>query len=486
MIQRAWDYIKLNKMIEKGDRIVVGVSGGADSVCLLYVLISVCKEVGAEIRVVHVNHGIRGEEAFEDEAFVKELCKRWKLEIDSYFYSVKEIAKKEGLSEEEAGRKVRYQAFLESCRKNECNKIAIAHNKNDNAETILFHLFRGTGIKGLTGIDPTREMVEEDSEATIIRPILFAERREIEEFLKREKIDYKTDSTNLTEDYTRNKIRNRILPYATSEINVGTVDHIIDAASQLKEAYLYIENMVSDRFHTLVVQKDNVYQINIQSLEKEDIVIQKGIIKRVLELCAGSHKDLELKHVESILSLKVKQVGRYVNLPYQLIGEKGYDSIRIFRLKPSKGEKKELTPFPAITLEIPGEILIAEIGKRLETQLISYKKDEPIPKSSCIKWFDYDKIENAVEIRTRREGDFLQVNAAGGRKKLKDYFIDHKIPQKQRDSQLLITDGSHIMWIPGLGERISEKYKVDETTKNVLLMKMIDLEDIVCYETLKS
>jgi tRNA(Ile)-lysidine synthase len=130
-----------------------------------------------------------------------------------------------------------------------------------------------------------------------------------------------------------------------------------------------------------------------------------------------------------------------------------------------------------ILMKIPGHTIITQKRKIFETNIIKYEKNEPIPKSSCVKWFDYDKIENAVVIRNRKEGDVIQINASGGRKKLKDYFIDQKIPQKQRDSQLLITDGNHVMWIPGDGERMSEKYKVDAATKNVLLMKMFDLEE---------
>lgn len=478
MIQRAWDYIKLNNMIEKGDRIVVGVSGGADSVCLLHVLNQVCKEMQVKLIVVHINHGIRGEEATRDENFVKELCELLSIEFESHYYPVREMARELGISEEEAGRKVRYEAFLETCQQKGCNKIAIAHNKNDNAETILFHLFRGTGMKGMIGIEPRRRIENEDGEVTIIRPLLFAQRYEIEEYLNKKNVRYLTDSTNLSEDYTRNKIRNRILSYAVTQINTGSVNNIGETAQQLKEALQYIEKNTQRRFHEMVHQDNDSYVIGITDLLNEDIVIQKGIVLKILELAAGKRKDLESKHVASVLSLAKKQVGRCVHLPYNLIGERDYHTIRIYHNNKSVGDHNEIEHFNSRILEIPGRIIIPEVGKVLETVLLSYKKEEPIPKSSCIKWFDYDKIENAVEIRTRREGDFLQVNALGGRKKLKDYFIDHKIPKKLRDSQLLITDGNHVMWIPGIGERMSEKYKVDGTTKKVLLMKMIDLEDI--------
>ncbi|MHB8128599.1 MAG: tRNA lysidine(34) synthetase TilS [Mobilitalea sp.] len=477
MISKTWDYMKRYHMIEKGDRIVVGVSGGADSVCLLYVLKELCVCQEASIVVVHINHGIRGIEAKRDEDFVASLCDQMDIPFYNYCFEVKKLAKDEGLSEEEAGRKVRYQAFLEICGLKKCNKIAIAHNKNDNAETILFNLFRGTGIRGLSGIEPSRVISADFGDVTVIRPLLCVERKEIEAYMVREGIIYQTDSTNLTDNYSRNKIRNRILTYATGEINLGAVGNIAEAASQLKEIDEFVNAKVDERYLSLVKEVEQIYRIKIKDFVAESIVIQKGIIRKIMENLAGKRKDLEAKHVEAVLSLCDKQVGRYLHLPYAMIAEREYNDIKLFcEKKPGKECLTEVTINP-IKLEIPGRVYIPQIRKFLETKLINYKKNEPIPKSSCAKWFDYAKIENAVEIRTRKEGDYIQINCFGGRKKLKNYFIDQKIPQKMRDNQILITDGNHVMWIPGEGDRMSEKYKVDETTTNVLLMKMTDLEE---------
>jgi tRNA(Ile)-lysidine synthase len=477
MLNKTLDYIKRNRMIDKGDRIVVGVSGGADSVCLLYVLLEACKQEDASLVAVHINHGIRGAEADRDEEYVKELCSHLGVEFYRFFYDVKKIAEKEGLSEEEAGRKVRYDSFLEICNVRKCNKIAIAHNKNDNAETVLFHLFRGTGIKGLSGIDPSRIINTAFGIVTVIRPLLGIERSEIEEFLYSQGIKYQVDSTNLTEDYSRNKIRSRILGYAVKEINSGAVGNINEAAGQLREIEEYIASNVAIRSQALVKQSEKVYRIGVKELQEEPIVLQKGIIRTVLENLAESRKDLEAKHVDAVLSLSEKQVGRYIHLPYDMIAEREYQEIKFFRDKSLLKENTELEIMAPIRIKIPGRIFLPRYKKILETELFTSKKNDPIPKSSCVKWFDYDKIENAVELRTRKEGDYIQINDLGGRKKIKDYFIDKKIPKKMRDSQILITDGSHVMWIPGVGERMSEKYKVDETTTKILLMKMFDLEE---------
>src|SRR5699024_2969941 len=227
MINKVGSYICENDMLKMGDRIVIGVSGGADSVCLFYVFLDLVKKYNLELFVVHVNHGIRGQEADKDEAFVKSLCKEHRVSFISVKKDVPKIAKLEGLSEEEAGRNVRYEAFYQCYLENACNKIAVAHNKNDNAETILFHLFRGSGIKGLSGIPPKRD--------SIIRPLLCVEREEIERYLEKKKIPYIIDRSNLEEDYTRNKIRHKVLSYAKDEINYGAVANITNSAAMLTE-----------------------------------------------------------------------------------------------------------------------------------------------------------------------------------------------------------------------------------------------------------
>ncbi len=478
MLRKVLNYATVNHMVEQGDRIVVGVSGGADSVCLLHALLKLYREEGVTLLVVHINHGIRGEEADRDEQFVKMLCLQYNVEFFSYSYQVRKLAFELGLSEEEAGRRVRYEAFLQVCQQQKCNKIAVAHNKNDNAETVLFHLFRGTGMKGLSGIVPSRVIPSESGNITLIRPLLCVERKEIEEFLKQEDIGYQTDSTNLTEDYSRNKIRNRILAYAMEEINAGAVGNIHETAGKLSEAWEYIEGQIKFRFEALVRQKKESYSFLVSDFVKEPAVLQKGILRKILENLTGNLKDLETKHVDGILSLLDKQVGRYVNLPYNIIAEREYEEVVIFINKELIGKDTDSKPMEALKITIPGLTFIPQIRKVIKTEIINHEKNDPIPKSSCVKWFDYDKIENAVEMRNRNEGDYIQINALGGRKKLKDYFIDQKIPQKLRDSQILITDGNHVIWIPGDGERMSEKYKIEPSTTKVLLMKMIDLEEI--------
>ena len=230
----------------------------------------------------------------------------------------------------------------------------------------------------------------------------------------------------------------------------------------------------------IVNEGENFCEYDICALDSKDIVIQKGIIRKIFEKLAGKLRDIEAKHVTEVLSLGKKQVGKLLNLPYGMIALKKYGIVRISiesnidnlvnRSKSNSGIYKPIIP---VEIEIPGRIYLDQIGGYVDTEIINYEKNKTIPKNSCIKWFDYDKIENTLLIRTRKAGDFLQINSQGGRKKLKDYLIDLKIPKEDRDRLLLVADGNHILWIVGYDNRISEKFKISDNTKNILSMILI-------------
>ncbi|WMJ90555.1 tRNA lysidine(34) synthetase TilS [Anaerocolumna sp. MB42-C2] len=465
MLNTVRNFIHENNMINEGDRIVIGVSGGADSVCLFHVLHKLSFMYHLTLFVVHVNHGIRGEEAEEDEAYVKQLCLNNNVSYTCVKADVPAIAKNFGLSEEEAGRKVRYETFNECFLKNKCNKIAIAHNKNDNAETILFHLFRGSGIKGLKGIPAVR--------GNIIRPLLCMSRDEIEQYLEENGISYQTDRTNLIQDYTRNKIRHTIISFAKEEINPKVIEHIVSASEKLTEIDGYLEKNIKIAYEKAVCYETNqeAYEINIDKLRQEDLVIQKGIIRKILEQLAGQLKDVEALHIGLILELSDKPVGKSINLPYGILASKGYHSITlkcntIYKQQEDFTNKRPADQFGEQRLNIPGDTLIPGTNQIIHTKLINYKKNMIIPRNGCTKWFDYDKIKNTVLIRTRKEGDYIQIDSAGSRKKIKALFIDEKIPREKRDLLPLLADGAHIMWVTG--GRMSEAYKVSEETKVIL------------------
>ncbi|MDD3140949.1 MAG: tRNA lysidine(34) synthetase TilS, partial [Lachnospiraceae bacterium] len=232
MIDKVLAYIEKWQMIAKQDKIVIGISGGADSVCLLLVLLELRKALEFSIVAVHVNHKLRGVAAEADEKYVEKLCAHNDVLLERYHYDVNLIAKDKKVSTEEAGRIVRREAFNKAKEKYQGTKIAMAHHKNDNVETLLMNLARGTSLKGLGGILPVR--------GDIIRPLLCVERKEIELFLKNKGIDYCTDKSNEQDDYTRNRVRNHILPYFENEINVQTVTHMNNTIEQMQELQRYM------------------------------------------------------------------------------------------------------------------------------------------------------------------------------------------------------------------------------------------------------
>ena len=316
MLDKVITYIEENELIQKKDRIVVGVSGGADSVCLFSVLLELQKKYELELFVVHVHHGIRGEEADKDEQFVENLAKKHQIPYYCFWKNIPVLSKKRGLTEEEAGRIVRYEAFYEVLKKVNATKIAVAHNQNDCAETVLFQLFRGSGLKGMCGILSKRD--------EIIRPLLGVDRKAIEAYLMQKGQAYCTDRTNLEEEYTRNKIRLSILPMA-EEINEKSVEHIAKTAQLFQEVEAYLRRNVEKAAKEIVSEKNGQYFMKLEGLLLQDSVIQKEVIKLILIKAAGRAKDIEARHIEKVLSLAKNQSGKKVNLPYQMIVRREYE-----------------------------------------------------------------------------------------------------------------------------------------------------------------
>ncbi|MBQ7942950.1 MAG: tRNA lysidine(34) synthetase TilS [Lachnospiraceae bacterium] len=462
-------YVEKHNMFEENDYVVAGVSGGADSVCLLFVLQEIRKRIPIEIHVVHINHGIR-QEAGEDAAYVASLCEHFGLPFTLVEEDVAKLAKEQKLSEEEAGRQVRYRAFYQVLAKEACGrkgKIAVAHNSNDCAETTLFHLFRGSGLKGLSGIRPVRDRV--------VRPILCLERVEIEAYLEQNQIHYCIDKTNFEDNYTRNRIRHHILPYAEQEICQGAVAHVTEACEKISDAYDFLEDMVKEAFHQCVKVENKKYHINAQLLAGIHKTLKSYLLLEVISQAAGRHKDIEGIHVEQVENLFNKQSGRQLHLPYGLCAVREYEGVCIAKneaFKPKALAEYVIDEEKKRLLE-QGEVLSIPLDNdnKLEIRLFCGIKEENIIAKTYTKWFDYDKIKGNILVRGRRTGDYLTINQKHERKTLKAFFIDEKIPKEERDCSYLVTEDSHVIWI--VGNRISSYYKVSRDTKNIMEIKYI-------------
>ena len=449
--QKTRQFIKKFHMLPIGSGVVIGLSGGADSVALLEVLCSLREELQLTLAAVHVHHGIRSE-AQEDADFCKKICFEKNVKFFCEYADVPGMAEEQGLTEEEAGRKARYQIFEEYRQKLQMDVIAVAHHQNDQAETMLFQLFRGSGLRGLSGIQPKRD--------NVIRPLLCVSRAEIEQYLRDRNQKYVTDATNASDAYSRNKIRHHILPVA-EEISFGAAEHMSQTAGQLREVLDYMEQQAVDFLDAHADNDGKELRLSVEAMMGAHIALQKMIVTEAIAQAFKSRKDITGKHVESILALLNKEGEKVIHVANGCTVAKSYNHL-IF--KPGAGNE-ESPPFVKLQIE-PNQIYFLPDGTIIETKLISCNNLENIPKNDCIKWFDYDKIMEALFLRNREKGDFLTIRDDGARKSLQDYLVNEKVPKGERDRFLVLADGQHIVWV--LGKRISAHYKVTEHTKKIL------------------
>lgn len=304
MNQKVLETIRKYNLIVDRDKIVLGVSGGPDSICMLDNLREVKEEqiIEFEIYVAHINHMIR-EEAIDDEKYVQEYCKKYNIECFVKRADVQKIASEKKIGTEEAGRKVRYDFFEEVLQKTESNKIAIAHNKNDKIETIIMHLLRGSGLSGLKGIEPIRDN-------KYIRPLLECERTEIEQYCEDKKLNPRIDKTNFENEYTRNKIRNIVIPYIKKEFNPNIIQTLSRLSDLAADESNYIELQTQKAFEKILIAKEKEQiTLNLKEFNKQDKVIKNRLILYTTKELMGSTQGIEKIHIEDIIKLCQNNVG---------------------------------------------------------------------------------------------------------------------------------------------------------------------------------
>lgn len=458
-------------MLTCGDRVIAGVSGGADSVCLFLMLLELREKIGFDLIAVHVHHGLRGEAADQDQRFVEALCEQHRIPLEIFRVNLESIAKKRKQSLEEAGRMVRREAFDSVCKKYGGNKIALAHHQNDNAETLLWNLSRGTGLDGLGGIRPVN--------GKFIRPLLCMNRKEIEEYLAKRKQSYCIDETNAGTDYTRNKLRHLVLPILEEQVNSAAVRHMNETMEQIWELQEYMQEQVEAAYQECVqehFEKACWIQIQQKSFETFPELIKKMVIRKGMEQVGGKKRDLSHKHVDVMMELMNKQVGRTLDLPYEMHAKRNYEGIRLEKQRTySFGEEKkaEIMQECMSELNIPGETILADRNLKLRCKILEKPKNlsiKDIPQKIYTKWFDYGIIKSSLYIRTRQAGDTIVIDEKGHQKKLKNWFVDEKIPKEVRDSQLLLAENNEILWV--LGHRMSQAYQVKQSTKWILQIEV--------------
>lgn len=472
MIEEVRRGIEEEKLIQEGDLVLVGVSGGADSVCLLLMLLEYRESCAFSLQVVHVEHGIRGGESVEDARFVEALCQRLKVPCRTFSVDVPAYSKEHHMGLEEAARKLRYESFERAAEQTDAlaKKIALAHHADDNAETMLFQMVRGSGVRGLSGMRVKREIGEG---LTLIRPLLNVTRCEIEEYLHARGESYRVDATNRDTDYSRNRIRHEVLPQLV-QVNRQAVMHMAQSARQLSELADYLDGEAARiAMHVCVKEKD-AYLVHRELFEEYPGVLQGEVLHRLLGEMAGSRKDIGSVHIEAVKNLAMMQVGRQVSLPYELVAERVYEGVRISRSRMQEAHADEVYEIALAELkrQKEGEWYVLSLPDgQMRLRLRDFcGETQEIHKKTYTKLLNYDKIEYNLQVRKRAGGDYLTIDEMGHKKKLKEYFIEEKVPREKREETWLLTEGNHVLWV--VGGRISADRKIAPNTKKILEVQM--------------
>ena len=427
--KKIYNTIKSGELLNEGERVLVGLSGGADSVCLTHALYSMREELGIQLFTAHLNHGLRGTEAERDAGEAKRFSETLGIECTLETADMRAYAKKNGISEETAGRELRYDFFERIAKEKNIDKIATAHNRNDNAETIVMNFIRGSGLSGLCGIPKRR--------GNIIRPLLNVSRTEIEEYCRAEGLSYVTDSTNLTDDYTRNKIRHILLP-EIEKFNPNFIETVTKNADLIADDDAFIARTAEKEY------AENVSggSINIDALEKLDISVKRRVIRKMIsEIRSG--RDLSADYIADVIALAEKnRTGSMLNLPDGVQARIEYGKLII------ELTKHETDSFE-YRLEIGKETYIPEMGIII--------KAEKTEKSGKLCFAAGENAEIAV--RSRRAGEVFYPEGMSGKKKIKDYFINEKIPRAERPKTGLLTIDGEIAYI--IGKRRDRRFKFD-------------------------
>ena len=391
-------------MLKRGDCVIVALSGGADSVSLLYTLKNMSNELGLKLYAAHLNHNLRGAEAKRDEKFCKILCKNYDVELFCESVDIRTLAEKEKISEELCGRKERYR-FFDALSKKYNAKIATAHTASDNAETVIFNLIRGAGVKGMTGIAPVRD--------NIIRPLIFVTRDEVERYCADNKLEYVTDSTNLSDDYTRNKIRHNIITICR-EINPDFEEKISNHSELMRNVDSFLELNLTEA-------EKNVKDENGYSCSKIS-ALPKGLRDELLYFL------LKKNNIEADYST--------VKLLAQTIDNNSRLSINNKVLADCKqGTLRFIKP------EENAQFSVKELKNKIEFRF----------NGKYYSFLELKQTGNSLLIRTRKSGDSFTFINRGVTKSLKKLFIEEKIPREKRDSLILVADGAEVLWLEGFG-----------------------------------
>lgn len=461
--EKVHNNIKKHNLIKSGEIVIVGLSGGPDSLALIHVLSLLKEELKFSLHAVHVNHLLRGVESDGDEVFVKDFCNERGISLSVIKVDINLEAKRRGKSLEETAREERYKIFNNIANEKGGKKIAVAHNNNDQAETVIMNIIRGSGLEGICGMKFLREK--------IIRPMLNISRDEVEEYLKDQNLEPRIDSSNLETCYTRNKLRLKLIPFINDSFGINVTNSVVRLSNIIKDDNDFLEEVCQETF-LKVVEKSEDCQIiiDLKKFSKLHKALKNRIIRYIVKNLKGNLIGIENINIEQVVDLALNgNTSSAINLPFGIIVSKSYNQLR-FR----KDYKKGVDKITDKVVNIPDEILLESGGKLITSVEDLDGLDKNLIKrvsKSYEQYFDYDKIEGQLVLRARTEGDRINLYKGKSSKKLKEYFIDNKVDREIRDSIPLIAYKNEILWI--IEYAVSNIYNITEDTKRVLKMKFI-------------
>ncbi|HUV75177.1 MAG TPA: tRNA lysidine(34) synthetase TilS [Dehalococcoidales bacterium] len=485
--QLVLHFIQEQHLIPEPQKLVVAVSGGPDSVCLLHILVKLREKLGISLHVAHLNHQLRGAEAEADAQYVADLARQLDLPATIERRDVKAYQAKQRLSLEEAAREVRYTFLAQVARSIEADRVAVGHTVDDHIETILMHLIRGTGTRGLRGLQPSSQWQSPDISLTVIRPLLPVSREETADYCRYHQLKPRLDASNLSLSPLRNRIRQQLLPLLQS-YNPQVVEALLRTARIAADDLAFLDKEVARLWSEIAREHENTIILDKAKFAELPSALQRYLLRTSIEKLLGNLKDIETRHIEEIMAALNKPAGKRISLPEGLIFSIEYDR---YLLGP---DPAALSPFPVLetelALKVPGKTPLPgwQVAATIINQQGESQRGEaplthfPPPFSregdkggglpdSLTAYFDLDKAGRKLTVRTRQPGDRFQPLGMDQPKKLNEFMIDSKIPHPWRRRVPIVCSPEHLLWV--VGWRIDDRVKVTEGTRRVLRLEMM-------------
>ncbi|MFA4916134.1 MAG: tRNA lysidine(34) synthetase TilS [Syntrophales bacterium] len=467
MIRKVRETIKKYHLLEKGDVVIVAVSGGPDSVALLKALGIFSHEYILTLIAAHLNHGLRDEESDRDEEFVREFSGAMDIKFECKYADIYSLRQEQGLSMEEIAREERYKFLTDVARKYNAQKIALGHHLNDQAETVLMNFIRGSGMEGLKGILPMRE-------GMYIRPLIAATRGDILDFLEKKSLRFMTDSSNVHDIYFRNRIRHHLIPELKKHYNPKIEENLAHMAEIIRLEDDYIKTVLKSVLSECVFDegKEGI-RINIPEFFTLHEAIQNRAIKTLLQRFSLLKGGIGYLHVKSVIDLirGVRSCGR-LHLPFNVEVRREYNLLIISRRNRPEGRAGEgdISQF-SYDVTIPGKVKILELDMTMVFDIMDKPSHNIVFNGENIAYMDFEAIKFPLVVRNLRPADNIQPLGMKGTKKLKDYFIDNKVLPRMRKKIPLLVNGQSVLWIGGM--RLSERVKITDKTRRVVKVEII-------------